>query len=176
MSITLLMATLALTLSIVALVSARSGDSDVGMRVQTDLTNEYKGPALSFPLHDFLIGPDSDGRMRAFYVYPPSYFGRVRGCPIVWDHGAVYESPSGTIGGPGVYVDPCGGARFDRDGKWLGGPADRGLDYFETLPEVEGFVVDTRTLYCGEPKAGQATPTPTEGEPSGTPTPKRCKR
>lgn len=175
-SVTLLMATIALTLSIVAIVSTRSGGEDVGMLVQTDLTNEYTGPALSFPLHDFYMGPDSEGRIRAFYRYPPSYFGRVRGCPIVWDHDATYEAADGHVAGPGVYVDPCGGARFDRDGYWLGGPADRGLDYFETMPEVQGFVVDTRTLYCGAPRSDAPTPTPDDAGPAGTPTPKTCER
>ena len=49
----------------------------------------------------------------------------------------------------GAFVEPCGGASFDRDGTWLSGPAERGLDEFKTAPGIDGVIVDTRELYCG---------------------------
>jgi len=143
----------------------RKTDDITGRLVQSRATNEYDGPPLAFPLDEFLIGRGSDGVLHAFYAYPPGYFGHVRGCKIVWDNIGVVATPHA---GPGLYVDPCGGARFDRDGKLVSGPADRNLDYFATTAGVEGTIVDTRELYCGSaietletPAAGESTPTPT---------------
>lgn len=159
----------ALALGIVAFMSTVRDDSPtVGRMVQTRLTNEYTGPFVSFPLDEFWIGPGHDGRLHAFYAYPPGYYGHMRGCKVVWDNAATLDVADGTFG-PGLFLDPCGGARFTRQGELVGGPADRGLDYFETSAGVEGTFVDTRTLRCGltpgaasPPPAMTNTPAPSE--------------
>jgi hypothetical protein len=149
-------AAIALVLSIAAhafaivafMATVRDDGPTRGRLVQSRLTNEDGGAPLLFPLDEFYIGRDSQAHQRAFYVYPPGYYGHSRGCKIVWDDGATAETLRGTVG-PGLYVDPCGGARWNRDGELLSGPADRGLDEFATQPGVEGVIVDTRRLLCG---------------------------
>lgn len=77
---------------------------------------------------------------------------------LVWIPEDAVAMPSGRAG-PGLFVDPCSGARFDRDGNLVRGPADRGLDEFATLLDLDGIVVDTRALLCGPPPP-DASPTP----------------
>jgi hypothetical protein len=195
----LVLSVVALAIAVAAFMSTVRDDSEKpGRLVQTRLTNEYTGQPVYFPLDDFFAGRDSDGRIRAFYVYPPGYFGHARGCKIVWDNTAIIDTEKGRAG-PGLYVEPCGGAHFDLDGKLVAGPADRGLDVFATQPGIEGVFVDTRKLYCGPeyvpaptqtPAPATATaqaatasvealtatpeaPTPTE---EGTPAPRTCDR
>jgi hypothetical protein len=124
------------------------------------MTNEYIGSPVWFPLDDFFVGPDSRGYVRAFYAYPPGYFGHQRGCKMIWDQAAtIAPDPGGAVAGPGLFIDPCGGARFNRDGTVVSGPADRNLDEFLLTPAVDGFIVDTKTLYCGAPlPSAPATP------------------
>ena len=189
----------ALAIGVVAFMSTVRDDSEKpGRLVQSRLTNEYAGQPVYFPIDDFFVGRDSEGHTRAFYVYPPGYFGHTRGCKVVWDSAATVDTEKGRAG-PGLYVEPCGGAHFDRDGDLVSGPADRGLDEFATQPGVEGVIVDTRKLYCGPnyvpaptqtPAPATATvqaatasvealtvtpevPTPTE---EGTPAPRTCDR
>jgi hypothetical protein len=148
--------------------------------VQTRVNADYAGDPIFFPVDHFYIGYDSRLQFRAFYAFPPGHYGHMRGCQVVWDSNAIIETGEGTQG-PGLYVDPCGGARFSRDGELIAGPADRGLDVFVTEPGVEGVIVDTRRLYCGQPlptpeataTGGSATPTesPTVGPPVLTPPP-----
>jgi hypothetical protein len=163
---------------------------ETGRLVSTRITNSYEGDPVLFPLDEFYFARGDDERMRALYLYPPGFFGHTRGCKVVWIADEDIDGPEGN--GPGYFVDPCGGARFTRDGELAAGPADRGLDYFETSPGVEGIVVDTRTLWCGPfyepptpvptdtptpvvtPTIGSATPIPTItpfGAASATPTP-----
>jgi hypothetical protein len=168
LAVALVLSVAALAAGVTALFAARRTTSDItGRLVQSRATNEYGGPPLAFPLDDFFIGRGSDGVLHAFYAYPPGYFGHERGCKIVWFADAKVETSTGTAG-PGLYVDPCGGARFDRDGQLVAGPADRNLDFFATEAAVEGTVVNTQRLYCGStllsaitPAAGEASPTPT---------------
>lgn len=135
-----------------------------GRLVQTRITNQYEGAPVAFPIDDFFLSRGDDGRMRALYAYPPGFFGHTRGCRVIWDPEGRTTTAAGEQG-PGLFVEPCGGARFDRDGRLLSGPADRGLDYFTTEPGVEGIIVDSRTLYCGpayvEPPAATSTVTAT---------------
>lgn len=138
-------------------------DDETGRLVSTRITNSYEGDPVLFPLDDFYFARGRDEKMRALYVYPPGFFGHTRGCKVVWIADEDIDGPGGD--GPGYFVDPCGGARFTADGLLAAGPADRGLDYFQTQPGVEGIVVDTRTLWCG-PLYELPTPVPTE-----TPTP-----
>ncbi len=150
----------ALAFAVVAFMSTIRDDSQpIGRLVQSRLTKEYTGQPVLFPLDDFFVGRDNDGRIRAFYLYPPGYFGHVRGCKIVWDNAAVIDTEKGTFG-PGLYVEPCSGARFNRDGELIYAPADRGLDYFATQAGVEGVIVDTRKLYCGDNYVPLPTNTP----------------
>lgn len=135
-----------------------------GRLVQTRITNQYEGAPVAFPIDDFFLSRGDDGRMRALYVYPPGFFGHTRGCRVIWDPQGRTTTAAGEQG-PGLFVEPCGGARFDRDGRLLSGPADRGLDFFTTEPGVEGIIVDARTLYCGaayvEPPVATSTVTAT---------------
>jgi hypothetical protein len=172
-AVALLLAVVAVALGMTAFMSTvRDEKEKPGRMVQTRLTQAYAGDPVSFPLDEFYIGHDSNGRLRALYVYPPGFYGHTRGCKVVW-------SPDEFIApdhGPGLFVDPCGGARFDRDGMLVAGPADHGLDYFATVLGVEGMFVDTRTLYCGRPyQAPSVTPQPAVATPpalsSGTPIP-----
>lgn len=178
--------------------TVRDNGATQGRFVQSRLTNEYTGAPVLFPIDEFFAGRDSEGHIRAFYIYPPGYFGHARGCKVVWSDTATIDTEKGKAG-PGLFVEPCGGSRFDRDGELVYGPADRGLDEFATEPGVEGVIVDTRTLYCGPdyippptetPAPATATvraatasvealtatpevPTPTT---EGTPTPRTCER
>jgi hypothetical protein len=144
----------------------RDDDGEPGRMVQTRLTREFDGEPMLFTIDDFYVSRGRDGRLYALYVYPPGYYGHARGCRVVWD-GTMTVSVEGRIYGPGLFVDPCGGARFDRDGTLLSGPADRGLDRFATSAAVEGTAVDTHELLCGP-----LVPTPTAtATPRRSPTP-----
>lgn len=186
-------------MAVVAFMSTVRDDGEKpGRLVQSRLTNEYTGQPVFFPLDDFYVGRDNNFRIRAFYVYPPGYYGHSRGCKIVWDATAVVDTEKGRAG-PGLYLEPCGGAHFDRDGELVSGPADRGLDYFATMAGVEGVIVDTRKLYCGDEyvpvptqtpapatatvqvatavvEALTATPVTPSATPQGTPAPRACDR
>jgi hypothetical protein len=173
----LLLALAGIAIGTTAFFAAERERGDVtGRIVQSRATNEYDGPPLSFPLDEFFIGKGSDGRLHAYYAYPPGYFGHVRGCKVVWDNAATLATPPV---GPGLYIDPCGGARFDRDGRLVAGEADRNLDEFPTTPAVEGMLVDTRTLLCGSAPAPSETAADGESTPTPTPTrenPEECDR
>jgi len=170
-AVSLVLAVAALAIGIAAFMATVRDKNDItGRIVQSRTTNEYDGPPLSFPLDDFFIGRGSDGRQHAFYAYPPGYFGHVRGCRMIWDPAATVQTQAGAAG-PGLYVDPCGGARFSRDGELVAGPADRNLDYFATSAGVEGVLVDTKRLYCGSVLPSDATPESGDETPANTPEP-----
>lgn len=161
-AVTLLVAVAAGIAAFAALVAAlRDDEPSPGRVLQTRMTNAYRGDPVSFPLDDLYVSPGTDGRLHALYVYPPGFYGHARGCKVVW-------VPDDAVGagaarsGPGHFVDPCGGARFDRDGRLVQGPADRGLDYFATRTDVGGTVVDTHVLYCG-PAGGESGRAATPG-------------
>lgn len=165
----------ALAASVVAfMANVRDDGPAVGRLVQTRLTNEYDGAPMPFIVDDFFIGRASDGRLHAWYVYPPGFYGHARGCKIIWDPTATISTGHGIVG-PGLFVDPCGGARFDRDGELVGGPADRNLDEFATSAAVDGTLVDTRSLLCGSPLSSNVTPE-SRAEASPTPPPVTCDR
>jgi hypothetical protein len=151
----------------------RNDDPATGRLVQTRLTNEYDGPPQFFAIDDFFVVRGSDRRLHAWYVYPPGFFGHVRGCKLVWDQTATIATNDGGTAGPGLFVDPCGGARFDTDGELVSGPADRNLDEFPTSAAVAGMLVDTRELYCGSPLPTDATP---ESTPTARASAERCDR
>jgi len=189
-AIALLLAVAAVVVGAAALMMAWSDNGDeTGRLVSTRITNSYEGDPVLFPLDEFYFGRGRDGKMRALYLYPPGFFGHTRGCKVVWAPAEDLDGAGGEE--PGYYVDPCGGARFTPDGMLAAGAADRGLDYFQTQPGVEGIVVNTQTLWCGRdyetptpvptdtpepiltPRTSSATaiPTPTVfGAPSATPT------
>lgn len=154
----------AIALGLIALMAqVRNDDTHRGRLVDTRLTNTYTGEPMLFPLDDFYAVRGDDGRLHAWYVYAPGYSGHVRGCRLVWNADAgVDATPAARASG--LFVDPCGGARFDRDGRLIAGPADRGLDYFATSPSVDGIIVDTKRLLCGAAAVAAAvrstTPTP----------------
>lgn len=159
-ALALLLSVCAVALGVVAfMATVRDDGPTTGRFVQTRLTNEYDGVPVQFPIDDFFAGRDSDSHIRAYYAYPPGYFGHTRGCRVIWDAAATIDGPKGRAG-PGLYIDPCGGARFDRDGELVFGPADRGLDYFAVTAGVEGVLVDTRKLTCGREFVPPATETP----------------
>jgi hypothetical protein len=146
-TVSLLLSIAAVALGVVAfMATVRDEREKPGRLVQTRVTNEYDGEPLLFPLDEFYMSPGDDGRVRALYLYPPGFFGHNRGCKIVW----TAERTSPDVAEPGLFVDPCSGALFARDGSLISGEADRGLDFFGTSAGVEGLVVDSRTLFCGQ--------------------------
>ena len=155
----LVVSVVALALGAFALLAALREDDDpaVGRLVQTRLTAESSEQPVLFELDGFYASTGSDGKLRALYVYPPGYFGHNRGCRVEW---RPFEAPPAEGEEPGLFIDPCGGARFDRSGALVGGPAERGLDEFRTEPGIEGVIVDTGVLYCGaDAAADDVTPT-----------------
>lgn len=172
-ALSLLLAVGAFALAVVAFTTTLRDDGHPpGRLVQTRINNTYTGAPVAFALDEFYLSVGSE-RTRALYVYPPGYYGHTRGCKVVWVDDEVVVTPSG-MRGPGMFIDPCGGARFDRQGRLVAGPADRGLDTFTVSPAVDGYVVDTRTLYCGdafapdEPVAPPAPSIPAPGTPSAS--------
>ena len=164
-TIALLLSVAALALAVVAFMATiRDEEMQPGRLVDTRVGSSYTGGPVLFQIDDFYMSRDGSGTLHALYVYPPGYSGHTRGCRVVWDDADTVEFGEETIG-PGVFIDPCRGARFDRDGTLVAGPADRGLDYFEMEAGIDGYVVDTRTLFCGPPyepaEPEQATPEPT---------------
>lgn len=160
----LMLSVIAVALGVAALLATlRDEGPERGRLVQTRLLPSEGEPVL-FPLDDFYSSNGADGAFRALYVYPPGFHGHTRGCKVVWIADTAF-------GSAGAFVDPCGGARFDRDGAWLSGPAERGLDEFKTEPGIEGVIVDTRTLYCGAalgPASAASTPAATPTAASAT--------
>lgn len=155
LAVSILLSIGAVALAVTAFMSTiRDETLQPGRLVQTRITNAFDGDPQSFPLDDFFVSRGADGALRALYAYPPGFFGQMRGCKVVWSSSEVTADPT-----PGAFVDPCGGARFARDGALLSGPADRGLDYFELEPSVDGMIADTRTLFCGAAFAPAANPT-----------------
>jgi hypothetical protein len=145
LAVTLVLSVVAVALAIVAFMSTiRDPKEQPGRMVQTRINNSYAGDPISFPIDDLFVSRDGDGMLHALYAFPPGFYGHMRGCRVIWA-----PAEPGIDGVDGLFVDPCGGARFARDGRLLSGPADRGLDYFTLTPAVEGMVADTRTLYCG---------------------------
>lgn len=158
-ALALLLSLAAVALAVTAFMATlRDEELKPGRLVQTRVTGQYEGDPISFPLDDFYASRDANGDFYALYLYPPGYYGHARGCRVIYIPGDIVETAGGAVG-PGLFVDPCGGARFGRDGALISGPADRGLDYFEFEAAVEGWLVDTRTLYCGAPYR-EPTPQP----------------
>jgi hypothetical protein len=177
LAVALVLSLAAVAVGVSALMTTiRDDGPQTGRLVQTRLTNSYNGEPLIFPIDDFYMSRGGDGRIRALYVYPAGFFGHERGCRIVWD-GTTTLAVSGSTKGPGLFLDPCGGARFDRDGALLAGPADRDLDEFTMSAAPDGLLVDTRKLYCGAAPESESTPssfaTPTPATPEPT---RECER
>ena len=158
-ALALLLSIGAVALGLAALMAALRTDDESapGRLVQTRLTSSLAEQPVYFAIDNFYVLTGRDGRVRALYVYPPGHFGHDRGCKIEW---RPFE-PAPEDGFPGMFVDPCGGAVFDRNGVLVSGPADRGLDEFGTEPGIEGVIVDTGVLYCGaSAEASSDDPTP----------------
>ncbi|MGD9891660.1 MAG: hypothetical protein AB7R89_17440 [Dehalococcoidia bacterium] len=151
---------------------------------------------ISFALDDFYLMALESGEFVALYAYPPGYFGHVRGCRIRWEPDATFsalrpiglppgdelatpnpEGPFEPIEATGLWVEPCGGSKWDSTRRYLFGPAPRDLDRFPVEVTDAGRIsVDTRRLQCsGSPcervraeSSGQTvlivTPTPTSEE------------
>jgi hypothetical protein len=156
----------AVAFGVVALAVSLRDDEDGSNLVQTRV-DRVDGAPVPFPLHDFYLSGDARGVPRALYMYPPGYFGHVRGCKVIWVAEDAIEA-DGVLVGPGLFVDPCGGARFDREGRLVAGQADRGLDRFDTRSDVGGAVVDISTLRCGIASDGERPVVPAQ---SPTPSP-----
>jgi len=172
-SLALIFSLAALALALVAFWSTVRDDSpQTGRLVQSRMTNDYTGAPIAFPLDEFFIGKASDGTLHAYYVYPPGYFGHDRGCKVVWDSAATADTSNGVKAGPVLYLDPCGGAHFDADGVLVSGPADRDLDYFDVEPGVDGAIVDTRKLFCGDALVSAGATPASDETPTATAVPK----
>jgi hypothetical protein len=163
----------ALALGVTALaLSLREDDDGLPEQIQTGI-DRVDGDPVPFPLYDFYLSGDERGVPRALYMYPPGYYGHIRGCKVLWVASDVVEI-AGERAGPGLFVDPCGGARFDRVGRLVAGAADRGLDRFDVATEVGGAIVSLDVLYCGEEAPTDvpvvpvlsATPSPAPTAPS----------
>ena len=173
----LFLAICAVALGVTALALALQEDDEASSAqvVETRIAR-VDGDPVAFPLHDFYLSGDGEGRPLALYLYPPGYYGHVRGCRVLWVPSDTIQV-DGLFAGPGLFVDPCGGARFDREGRLVAGDADRGLDYFRTYSELGGEVVDLQVLFCGPDgplgvPVVPATPTvpPPPAPPPGTAT------
>jgi plastocyanin len=141
----------------------QSGDGGPGRVVEAGPPGAYQ-PRMPIPfaLDDFYLMPLEDGEFIALYAYPPGYFGHVRGCRIRWEPNAAYHAyHAGTGATPvpasqqtlveatGLWVEGCGGAKWDARGQKLFGPAPRDLDRFPVERTAEGNIrVDTRRLQC----------------------------
>jgi hypothetical protein len=164
-AVSLVLSVAAVAIAVFAFATAVTNDDDgPGRVVQTRVINVRDGEPIPYTLDDFYLSSDRGGRAVALYMYPPGFYGRTRGCRVVWISDDV-QNAGGRRFGPGLFVDPCGGARFDRDGTLLFGEAERDLDRFRVQPEVEGFLVDTRELYCGR-ASRPLTPDPPQPPPS----------
>jgi hypothetical protein len=147
-ALALLLSVFAVSLGAAALFAALRSDDGVtpGRLVQTRLVPSDGEPML-FALDGFYASTGEDGKLRALYAFPPGYFGHERGCQVEW---RPFETAA-DLERPGLFVDPCGGSKFDRSGERVFGPAERGLDEFRTEPGIEGVIVDTGVLFCGAP-------------------------
>jgi plastocyanin len=119
---------------------------------------------IPFALDDFYLMPLDGGEFVALYVYPPGHFGHVQGCRIHWQPDATYQAyHSGTGATPvpasqstlveatGLWVEGCGGSKWDSTGRYLFGPAGRDLDRFPVeVTDAGNIRVDTRRLQCSE--------------------------
>lgn len=146
-ALALVLAVIAVALGVFALLAALREDDDAGpgRLVQTRITPGSSEQPVLFAFDGFYMSTGDDGRLRALYVYPPGFFGHNRGCTVEWQPFVTADGAAR----PGLFVDPCGGARFDRSGGLVDGDADRGLDEFRTEAGIEGVIVDTGVLYCG---------------------------
>jgi hypothetical protein len=128
-ALALLIAIAALALAIVAFMSTiRDEKLKPGRLVQTRVNSDYTGGPVLFPVDDFYIGYNSDFDFRAWYVYPPGFYGHMRGCKVVWDSDAVVETGHGPEG-PGLYVDSTETANWcpgPPTGDWTGLRRSRG--------------------------------------------------
>jgi cytochrome b6-f complex iron-sulfur subunit len=64
----------------------------------------------------------------------------------------------------GTFVCPCHGSQFDRDGRYISGPAPRSLDRFVT----QVVTPDGTVLAESEPQTGKPLPLPTEAADTAT--------
>ena len=166
-SVAIMLAIVAVGVALASLMdSVRDDEGRRGRMFNTGVPVSAANDAVLFAADEFYLVSDGEEGVRALYVYPPGYYGHIRGCRVVWDGRATADGASAT----GLFLDPCGGARFGRDGTLLAGPADRGLDYFEISRGVNGVVVDTNTLYCG------AAPANEDASPTATPEREECDR
>ena len=105
---------------------------------------------LEFPLDDFYLMRVGGDEFVALYVYPPGFFGHVRGCRLHWEPQTKFD------GVTGVWTEGCSGSKWDARGRHLFGPPGRDLDRFPVRVTRRGgrweVQIDTRRLQCrGEP-------------------------
>jgi cytochrome b6-f complex iron-sulfur subunit len=88
------------------------------------------------PTHDGHIAGDEESGIMAL-----SHICTHLGCPVPFDQQQ------------NAFDCPCHGARFDRSGNYLGGPAPRNMDQFAVSVQPDGaVVVDTTRKYDGKPR------------------------
>jgi plastocyanin len=154
-------------LAMAAVWMLRTRDDAPGRVVEAGPPEAYRHrEPILFALDDFYLMSLEGGEFVALYAYPPGYFGHVRGCRIRWEPDATYQGyHAGTGATPapvsqqtlveatGLWVEGCGGSKWDASGRRLFGPAPRDLDRFPVNLTAEGNIrIDTRRLQCsGEP-------------------------
>lgn len=121
---------------------------------------------VPFVLDDFYLMMLDDGEFVALYAFPPGWAGHTNGCRIHWEPEAKFEAydagngatplpaaQSRLVSATGLWIDGCGGSKWDAGGRKLFGPALRDLDRFPVTVTAEGSIrIDTRTLRCtGQP-------------------------
>jgi nitrite reductase/ring-hydroxylating ferredoxin subunit len=82
--------------------------------VVTQPTSETVSPVPVFLIHS------EEGEFLALYARDPFL-----GCQIRWDEEERFR-------------DPCHGSLYGRNGEWLSGPSDRGMDRFEVVVDAQG--------------------------------------
>ena len=124
-----------------------------GRVVQIELAPEDLPPLIpvDFPLDDFALMRVEGDQFVALYVYPPGFFGHVRGCRVHWEPHTTYD---GDTEHPviGIWTEGCSGAKWNARGRRLFGPPGRDLDRFpaRVVQKGERWVVrvDTQDLQC----------------------------
>ena len=88
----------------------------------------------------FWVARLETGEVRALFYRSP-----FQGCTIPWRDTLQLE------GRVGFFRDPCHGATFTLDGRWVDGPSLRDMDWFPVHLEADGdVIVDLTEAHAGE--------------------------
>lgn len=144
------------TVALVAYGFPRS-ESSRGTVVHLGKSLGYDGGVFCVPYHHFCVVEPAEGQTpAAFYTFTTHPIFREQGCEVTWEPDRVFDG--GLAGSTtGIFVG-CGGAKFDRTGRRIFGPAPRDLDRFPVTVTPDSIIVDTRQLICGASVSGPSAP------------------